>query len=421
MFAHIDADAFFASVLERKNPKLKGQPILALGMGGGFVIAASYPAKAKGVKTGMRLVEARKFCPNAVPVVSDFLESCVVSKDIESILGTYCPRIEKTSIDEWYLDLVSCVGGVPEKLYEWAKQIQTEIKSKIDVSVSIGIAPTKLLAKMAGEYRKPAGITIVVTNPESINSQFSTCGEHSRTILNSQFLSDRPAPAIPGIGSKRSLHAESFKWRTAWDIANAPKDLTRKLFGRPGLEMQDELLGKPVFDVDDNPAPPKSISRCRSFRATKDQDQLFGHVLQHLTYCTLKMRTHNLACKEVMVWIRDDAYRHFGHPRKLPQLMDTEEQILPYTRWCFKKVHEDSKSYTQVGIALMGLKPPGNTQYSLFDTPESCVKSQNVQKSLDSIRKRYGRDSVLRGRGLVIPRKWKSNTPDFYGGIKEMS
>ncbi len=417
MFCHIDADAFFASVLERKDPKLKGQPILALGMGGGFVIAASYPAKAKGVKTGMRLVEARKFCPNAVPVVSDFLESCVVSKDIEAILETYCPRIEKTSIDEWYLDLVSCVGGVPEKLDEWAKQIQTEIKSKIDVSVSIGIAPTKLLAKMAGEYRKPSGITIV----SSHNYLAHNKAHHSRfQIPDSTFLKSLPAPAIPGIGSKRSLHAESFKWRTAWDIANAPKDLIKKLFGRPGLEMQDELLGKPVFDVDDEPGPPKSISRCRSFRATKNEDQLFGHVLQHLTYCTLKMRSHNLACKEVMVWLRNDEYRHFGHPRKLPQLMDTEEQILPYARWCFKKAHEETKAYTQVGIALMGLKPPGNTQYSLFETPESDKKSQSVQNCLDKIRKRYGRDSVFRGRGLAIPRKRKSATPSFYGGIKEM-
>ncbi|HCI03514.1 TPA: hypothetical protein DE059_01160 [Candidatus Peribacteria bacterium] len=234
-------------------------------------------------------------------------------------------------------------------------------------------------------------------------------------------MSDRPAPAIPGIGSKRSLHAESFNWRTAWDIANAPKDIIKKLFGKPGLEMQDELLGKPVFDVDDEPDPPKSISRCRSFRATKDEDQLFGYMLQHLTYCTLKMRTHNLACKEVMVWLRNDEYRHLGHPRKLPQLMDTEEQILPYARWCFKRAHEANKAYTQAGIALMGLKQPGNTQYSLFDGPNSNNRSENVQKSLDKIRHRYGRDSIFRGRGLSVPRKKKSHTPDLYGGIKEMS
>src|SRR3989338_3335968 len=164
-YAHIDCDSFFASVLARKDPQLKGKPILALGMGGGFVIAASYEAKAKGVRTGMRLIEARKLCPEAKPIISDFLESCRVSETIEQILESRCARIEKMSVDEWYLDLNSCQGGIPKNPEIWAGEIQEDIRKQIGVTVSIGIAPTKLLAKMAGEYRKPSGITIIIQKP----------------------------------------------------------------------------------------------------------------------------------------------------------------------------------------------------------------------------------------------------------------
>ncbi|MBU2213862.1 DNA polymerase IV [Patescibacteria group bacterium] len=405
MIAHIDCDAFFASVLQRRNPRLKGKPILALGMGGGFVIAASYEAKAKGVRTGMRFIEARKLCPEANPIVSDFLESCVVSDRIEKILETKCPRVEKMSVDEWFLDLTTCVGGLPKNLDKWAQSVQSEVTKKIGISISVGIAPTKLLAKMASEYRKPAGISIV---------------DEEGSLTIEQFLKDRPAPAIPGIGSKRQLHADSYNWKTAWDIANAPKDIIKRLFGKPGLEMQEELLGTPVEDIICDPEPPKSISRCRSFRATKDQSRIFGYFLQHLSYCILRMRSHKLGCKEVMVWLRDDAYLHSGRPRKLPQVMDTEEQILPYARWCFRKICEEGKSYTQIGVALLKLHPAGEAQYSLFEEPERTDDAERVQKSLDAIRERYGRDAIVRGPGITIEKrhkKKKANEPDMYGNI----
>jgi nucleotidyltransferase/DNA polymerase involved in DNA repair len=162
VICHIDADAFFASVLQRRDPRLKGKPLLALGMGGGCVIAASYEAKAFGVKTGMRLVDARRLCPGAVERESDFRETGLASKQIEEILRRHCPVVQQMSIDEWYLDLDTCVGGAPGNPEKWALAIQDEVQWKTDISVSIGIAPTKLLAKIGGEYRKPGGITVVI-------------------------------------------------------------------------------------------------------------------------------------------------------------------------------------------------------------------------------------------------------------------
>lgn len=406
MFAHIDADAFFASVLQRKNPRLKGKPLLALGMGGGIAIAASYEAKRCGVRTGMRLQEARKLAPNAVAVPSDFLESCVASSQIESVLKNECPLIEKMSIDEWFLDLTSCAGGMPKNLKIWATAVQEKVRRSVGLTVSVGIAQTKLLAKMASEYRKPAGVTIVNEDGIDIGLQ--------------DFLCDRPAAAIPGIGSRRQVHADAHNWKTAWDIANAPADEILRIFGRPGLDMQSELLGHPVEDIR-SPAPPKSVSRCRSFRATRDQSTITGFLFQHFSHCILKMRRQELMCKCLNVWLRDSSFRYMGEVRKFPEYLDTEEQILPYLRACFERIHEPHKSYTQVGMALLQLHAKGPKQYDLFEAPENTNRSESMQESLDTIRTRYGRGIIVRATGMNTAEQKKQSVPSSYGDIPSVT
>ena len=129
------------------------------------MIAASYPAKAKGVRTGMRLNDAKALCPDAIALLSDFTEACRASGQIETILRSLTPAVEQMSVDEWYLDLRELVGGIPSDPGAWARTVQQTISQSVGIGMSVGIAQTKLLAKMASEYRKPAGITIVSDEP----------------------------------------------------------------------------------------------------------------------------------------------------------------------------------------------------------------------------------------------------------------
>lgn len=382
MIAHIDADAFFASALQRKNPHLKGKPLLALGMGGGCVIAASYEAKAKGVKTGMRLRDAKKLCPRAVALPSDFDEALLASRQIEQILQNRCPIMQRYSVDEWFLDLTSLVGGLPDNVKAWAQEIQQTVMNKTHLSISIGIGSSKLLAKMASEYRKPAGITYV-HNVEA-------------------FLKDRTAEAIPGIGKRRSVHSQSHGWKTAWDIATAPSNTVQKLFGRPGLAMQRELLGECREPVEIGSAPPKSISRTRSFPSTRNREMVYAHLLHHLTYVMLKMRREGLACKMVSVWLRSGEYTFDQKEQKLSQPMDTEEHVLPYVHRCFEKLYSQGESYTQVGLGLYGLNPKGGTQYCLFEDPETTKEAEQIQGALDTVHARYGREALKRGAAMPV-------------------
>ena len=388
-FAHVDADAFFASVLQRQNPKLKGKALFALGMGGGCIIAASYEAKACGVKTGMRLSEAKKLCPHAIAMSSDFDEVLLASRQIEQILQSTCPDIQRYSVDEWFLALDS----VPKKDIAnrklWAQNLKDTIANNVGITVSIGIAPSKLLAKMASEYRKPSGLTIL---------------NAAEDISVDAFLQASVAEAIPGVGKRRSLHTQSRGWKTAWDIAQAEKEDVLSVFGRPGLVMQQELLGIAVEQLETDPHPPKSISRCRSFHKTHDASIILSHLLDHLTYTIIKMRRHKLACTGVSVWLRNGEYKHDSAECKLPQPMDTEDQLFPYIERCFKQVLQKQLPATQIGLGLFGLQAKGAAQYSLFEETQRIERAENVQKTLDTLHKEYGRDIVTRAAALATKR-----------------
>lgn len=394
MIAHIDADAFFASALQRKRPDLRGKPLLALGMGGGCVIAASYEAKAKGVKTGMRLSEARKLCRGAIALPSDFDEALLASRQIEQILQNRCPIIQRYSVDEWFLDLKSLPGGLPDNIKYWALELQETVKRSVGLTVSIGIGPSKLLAKMSSEYRKPEGLTIVSKHVHSTDSAFY--------ILHSTFLQDRAAEAIPGVGRRRALHTAAQGWETAYDIAHADQETVQKLFGRPGLAMQRELLGELIEKVEVESAPPKSISRTRSFSPTGNREMVYAHLLHHLTYTMLKMRRAGLACSAISVWLRNSAYTFEQKESKLSQAADTEEYVLPYVHQCFERLFEQGGKYTQVGLGLYGLNPKGGTQYSLFDNPKTIHEAENIQGAMDDLHKKYGRESVKRGSAMAV-------------------
>lgn len=387
-YCHIDADSFFASVLVRQDPRLIGKPLLALGMGGGCVISASYEAKAKGVKTGMRLSEARKLIPGVIAINSDFAETGIASEDIEAILREDCPSIEQMSVDEWFLDLTTLVGGSPKDPVSWGKERRKEVLSRTGLSVSVGIAPTKLLSKMASEYRKPAGVTVV---------------DAASDIDLKAFLSDRPAAAIPGLGHRRMHHSDVLGWKTAWDVTQSKKEDLVRVFGRPGLEMQKELLGFPVNSIVTDPPPPKSLSRARSFSPVNSREILWAHMLRHLEYLMLKMRRHGLMASGISLWLRDRTYTHYsGEGKKLGTPSNTEQALLPVISRVFSKLYQPGQSYTQTGLVLFNLTPEAPSQLSLLEEPAESAKHESLQESLDMLHEKFGRNAISRGAAMPV-------------------
>lgn len=401
MIAHIDADAFFASVLLRSHPHLKGKPLLAVGMGGGCVIAASYEAKAFGVKTGMRMKEARALVPNAIEMNADFRETGIASEQIEAILKNVCPIVEQMSIDEWFLDLTSLVGGTPNDPKAWAKKMQASVLSGTDISISIGIAASKLLAKMAGEYRKPAGVTVLRFPSTGCSSEPGGGVRGGGSMNIESFLKDRSAASIPGIGRKRMEKTDEAGIRTAWDLTQAPDALLIRLCGRPGVEMKRELLGESLFPVREDTRPPQSISRCRTFKATTDRNLLKAHLLKHLEYCTMKMRRQHLACRGISVHLRDAEYAYASAHRTFDQPCTTVSQMMPSVLSALTELMHD-KRVNQVGLALHGLSRAGDRQQSIFEDASVSTSDEKLQQALDTLQTRFGRDSITRAAALPI-------------------
>ncbi len=410
MIAHVDADSFFASVLARKNPSFRGKELLALGMGGKCVIAASYEAKAKGIKTGMTLRDALNLAPDAIRAPSDFQETGLASQQIESVLQGISPHIEQMSIDEWFLDLSAVVGGTPKDLSDFAKTLRQNVLLATSLSVSVGIAASKTLAKMASEYRKPGGVTVI-----------KTCHlrpPHHDTFTDSldlqTFLLDRPAAAIPGIGPRRQTKCEGEGWKTAWDIAQADAQKLKHLFGRPGIELAAELRGESMYALVVDSTPPKSISRARSFPPSRDHAFLWAHVLRHLEYAILKMRRERLSCRGVSVWIRDGQYAYRSAHCSLPHALETEETIQPFVRQCLLELLRKDEMCTQAGIALWGLHPHGALQFSLFEEPKKAIREENVQSTIDALHEKFGRNSVTRGSAMQVQTGTKKPGLPYY-------
>lgn len=300
------------------------------------------------------------------------------------------------SIDEWFLALEGLVGGLPPDISAWAQNIQKNILQQTALMVSIGIAPTKTLAKMASEYKKPAGLTII----DERNIPHT-----SYEILLKDFLHLCPAAAIPGIGPRRKIHTDAHGWLTAWDIAQAPANELIRLFGKPGGELRDELRGISVYPVRPYPDPPKSVSRCRSFSPTKNRDVLWAHILRHAEYTVTKMRREGLMCRGITLWLRqssDGDYVHLSSDALLPQPAQTVEAILPVIRRCMEEIHRHGVSYTQAGLALRRMIPACEPQYSLFEPPLIAERGEAIQKSLDLLHERFGRNSVTRGSALSV-------------------
>ncbi len=210
------------------------------------------------------------------------------------------------------------------------------------------------------------------------------------------------AAAIPGIGYRRQPHVEAKGWNTAWDIATAPTDEMIALCGRPGHDMQRELRGECLSRVSTIVPPPKSVSRARSFRKETDPRMLWAHLLRHAEYTILKMRRYDLACRGISVWLRDSDYNYASSHASLPQPTATEEALQPYMRRCLRQLYHKRTGYTQIGLALWRLTPQGALQYSLFEGPERTCRSEDIQRSLDSLHKRFGRNAITRGSAVAV-------------------
>jgi DNA polymerase IV (DinB-like DNA polymerase) len=301
---HVDMDSFFASAEVRRNPSLAGKPVIVGadpkgGAGRGVVSTCSYEARRYGVRSGMPISRAFDLCPHGVYLPVDRAYYGEVSEAIMAILSRHAGRIEQVSIDEAYLD-VSDAGGFPAA-GALAAAIKREIRETTGLTCSVGVAPGKAVAKIASDYQKPDGLTIV--RPGEVAG----------------FLAPLPVGRIPGIGKKTGEDLRQMGVLTIGDLARRDVQEVIAVMGRPGVRVHRLARGIDDDEVQGREGC-KSISRETTFDVdTADPAVLAGTLAELADDVTETLRAERLRCRTVTIKVRYRGFVTHTRSKTLPR------------------------------------------------------------------------------------------------------
>lgn len=311
---HVDLDAFFASVEEREHPEYRGKPIIVGanpkgGRGRGVVSTANYKARKFGICSGMPISKAFKLCPNAVFLPVNFKLYEKVSDSIMKILREHADKFEQVSVDEAFLDVSRKVKNFKEARY-LAILIKEKIWEKEKLTCSIGIAPNKLVAKIASSYKKPDGLTVV--KPEEIKS----------------FLSPLPVEKIPGIGKNTKKILNEMGIKSIGELAKADVSLLVKKFGKVGMDFHLAANGIDESEVEEEHEI-KSIGREYTFEKDIEDVYLIYKTLENLAKDVWEeLNEKNLMYRTVTIKIRYEDFETHTHSKTLSLPTNSLEKMV---------------------------------------------------------------------------------------------
>jgi len=372
---HLDLDAFFASVEELLDPSIAGQPIL---VGGdpdkrGVVSSASYAARKYGVHSAMPMAQALHLCPQAILRHGHHKEYASYSKRVMAILAEYTPSLEPISIDEAFLDVTGT-----ERLFgpadELAHRIQKRIKSELGLPSSLGVASSKLVAKVASALAKPQGVLVIPPGTEAA------------------FLAPLPIERLWGVGKVTAERLRTHGVHTIGQLATMPQRQMKALFGSTAEEMHHRALG-----IDDSPvhtpARRKSISQERTFpRDVGDIDVLHRCLLDMSESVAAQLRKKGAYARTVVLKMRYPDFKTItrrvtlSKPTELAEVIHTEAMRLLHREW------KRSTTVRLIGVGVTGLAQ--GRQLSLFETADERLG--RLSRTVDEIRGRYGENAIRR-------------------------
>lgn len=392
---HIDADAFFATVEQVLNPKLKGKAVLVGGPSGtrGIVSAASYEARKFGIHAGMAMYLATRKCPHATIVPGNFEAYRKFSRQFYKILLDYTPEVEMASIDEAYLDITGCAEMHKLDYPEIARKILEDIHRKTGLSMSCGMASSKIVAKVASSQNKPHKLTVVAHGREA------------------GFLAQLDLRAMPGIGPKTCVYLEAKGFKKIGEVAELTlADVLEKL-GVEAIPMWKHCRGIDNSPVISSRVLPKSISKEHTFYERDPGREIALKYFRELaTVVFEKLRSYKLRARTVTVKIRYRAedgsgdiagagasgrratFEDFGFQKNVDFPTCLDMKLLPVARELFLKNLDSQRSLRLIGIGVGNLSQ--NYNLSLFERDDDDEK---LLFDIDAMQKIYGEGVVRYG------------------------
>jgi DNA polymerase-4 len=384
---HADADSFYASVEQRDDPSLRGRPVI---VGGGVVLAASYEAKAFGVRTPMGEVQARRLCPQAIVVPPRMEAYSAASKAMFEVFHDTTPFVEGLSIDEAFLDVggLRRISGTPTEI---AARLRGEVLDRVGLPVTVGVARTKFLAKVASGVAKPDGLLVVPIDGELA------------------FLHPLPVERLWGVGSvtARKLHARAVM--TVGDVAQMGEAALVRLLGRGA--------GRHLHALAHNrdPRPVVTTRRRRSIgtqralrRGSRSAETLDADLIALVDRLARRLRAAHRVCRTVTLRLRFDDLSRATRSRTLAEATADTASLLAIARLLLSEALPliRSRGITLIGVTFCNLHADDAIQLAL---PLGGPPTIAIDTTLDSVRDRFGSAAITRGvllgrhEGLRVP------------------
>ena len=380
---HIDLDCFFVSVERMLAPELEGKPVVVGGVPGGrgVVACASYEARRFGLHAGMPLVTAQRLCPNAVYLKGRFERYRQASEGFMALLRELTPQVEPLGLDETYLDLT---GFEPfhGPAYQAALKLQLRIRDELGLGASIGIASSKVVAKVASERAKPGGVIQVAPGEEQV------------------FLAPLPIAALPGVGRKTELVLRRMGITSIGQLAAVPPHLLKRRLGAAGEVLQGWSCGVDPRKVEP-PGSAKSISRETTFPQDIGERRFLKAALRYLSERVgAELRSQGKQARCITLKLRYTDFETISRSRSLKRPGDADQLIFEVGWGLLKKALDEKPRLVRlIGIGVSNLVI-GGKQLHLFDRSEE--RRERLSFALDRIRQRYGFAAIEVGATLPL-------------------
>ncbi|HVZ55476.1 MAG TPA: DNA polymerase IV [Chitinophagaceae bacterium] len=374
--AHLDLDAFFVSVELLRNPRLRGKPLLIGGSSDrGVVAACSYEARRFGIHSAMPMRVALRLCREAIVLKGDYEAYSRASALVTDVIGDSVPLFEKSSIDEFYVDLTGMDRYFGCRLF--TEELKRKVSRESGLPISFGLASNKLVSKVATNEVKPNGQIEIPFGQEK------------------GFLAPLSVLKIPGIGKETGYKLLKMGVETVRTLSEIPVELLQNLLGRNGTELWRRANG-----IDDSPVIPyreqKSISTELTFQAdTIDLGFLEAQLVRMTERIAFELRSQNRLTGCVTVKLRYSDYETHTRQQRIPYT-NADHVLLATARELFRKLYERRLLVRLLGVRFSQLVP-GHYQIGLFDDRQEMVR---LYQAIDSVKRRYGEEKLVRAVGI---------------------
>ena len=379
--AHMDCDAFYASVEKRDDPSLEGKPVIIGGGRRGVVSTACYIARIQGVRSAMPMFKALKLCPEAVVIKPRMETYSQVSRQIRALMEDLTPAVEPLSLDEAFLDLTGTarLHGAPPAVM-LARLVKT-MREELGVTGSIGLSHNKFLAKIASDLDKPHGFSVI------------------GAAETAEFLHDKPVSLIWGVGAATRTALDTAGIRTISDLLRWDKTDLIARFGSMGNRLWHLARGQDARRISPN-APVKSISNETTFSEdTADPNILDGHIWRLSEKVADRAKAKGIAGRVVTLKLKRANHALLTRRMALRDATQLADTLYRTARGLMDQVG-GAAPYRLIGVGLSDLVPQDSADLSgdLLD-PNAKLRA-NAERATDSIRQKYGAGAILKGRAL---------------------